>query len=104
MSIASNATVVEARAAAGRLRLAVGDLVRVTFGTPDPDFPGMRLDGWVGRVVEADASTTPALYLVEWNERTMRRMSPGYRVWCRDEDLVVDRMWLFEEDLHALPT
>ena len=97
----SSALLADAGTASERRPFGIGDTVRVTYGTPDPDFPGMRLDGWIGEVVDVDAAHHPARYLVQWNEKTLRRMSRGYHTRCGVGGMVLDQMWLFDEDLDA---
>jgi len=82
--------------------LAIGDAVFARAGTPDPDFPDILLDGWIGEIVELDATVTPVRYLVQWDERTLGRMAPDCRDRCEMEDFVLDQMWLLEDDLDAL--
>jgi hypothetical protein len=97
------ATVEEIGTANQRPPLAVGDIVCARAGTWDPDFPDCRLDGWMGEIVEVDETVAPARYLVQWNQRTLGRMSPDCRDRCEMEDFVLDRMWLFDDDLDVLP-
>ena len=97
-----NATLLDAGAANECLFLAIGDMVCVKPGTLDPDFSGWPLDGWVGEIVELDATSTPRHYLVRWNEDTVARMPPDCRDWCEREDVALDQMWLFDVDLDPL--
>jgi len=69
----------------------------------DPDFPDRRLDGWSGMILETDETVTPVQYLVQWDRKTVRKMSSECRVRCEMEDFVFDQMWLLEGDLDVLP-
>ena len=62
-------------AADGRPLLTVGDAVCVRPGTPDPDFPGRRLDGWSGSIIEQNNTVSPAQYLVQWDKNTVSRIT-----------------------------
>jgi len=83
--------------------LAVGDAVCVRAGTPDPDFPGKRLDDWTGVIAARNEAVAPTRCLIQWDENTVDGMSDEYRVRCAMEDLALDQMWLSEDDLYALP-
>jgi Calcium binding len=76
-------------------------MVRVRGGIRDPDFPAIGLGGWSGRVLEVNESERPPLYLVEWDERTLEAMHPAYRERGIQDGLVMDEMWLNENELEA---
>lgn len=82
-------------------RFAVGNLVRVKRGTPDPDFPVLTLGGWAGPVVEVDHTERPPLYLIAWDQRTLAAMHPAYRERCEREGLEANQMWLKESELET---
>jgi hypothetical protein len=79
-------------------RFAVGDEVRVTCGTRDPNFPDIPLGGWAGTISEVDDDYPPN-YLVEWNKQTLDQMHPIFRKRCARDDLEFEYMWLQEADL-----
>jgi hypothetical protein len=77
----------------------VDDAVRVKAGTTDSDFPDIPLGGWSGRVEDVDASESPPMYLVEWNDFTLTHMHPVYQVRCDRDDLDWHTCWLTEAEL-----
>ena len=64
----------------------------------DPDFPDSRLDNWKGTVSQFQQGEL-ASYLVRWNPDTLGKLHPAFAAYCEQEDIALDRMWLFEEDL-----
>ena len=83
----------------GPPRFTVGTPIRVKHGVTDPDFPDIPLGGWAGHVTEVDRQSSPPLYLVAWNRRTLDHMHPVFCRRCQRDDLEVERMWLDEDDL-----
>jgi hypothetical protein len=80
-------------------RFKVGTPVYVKPGIKDADFPDMPVGGWAGTIAEVDAQSSPALYLVLWNQRTLDNMHPVYRKRCARDDLDYTSMWLGEKDI-----
>jgi hypothetical protein len=80
-------------------RFAAGAQVRVKPGTTDPDFPDIPLGGWAGTIQEVDQRSDPPTYLVEWDRHTLDHMHPVYRKRCERDGLVLESMWLGEDDI-----
>jgi hypothetical protein len=80
-------------------KFTVGDLVRVKYGTADPDFPDIPLGGWTGTITETSHDAKSHLYLIEWNQFTLDNMPPIFRKRCERDGLHEERSWLGEEDL-----
>ena len=98
----STASLVEMDAAVWRPSFEVGDVVRVKAGVEDPDFPGLRLDDWVGEIIDVGRRPDLPHFLVQWSDETVRRLAPFYRDRCETEDVVLDEMWLIADDLLRL--
>jgi hypothetical protein len=77
----------------------VGEQVRVKTGTCDPDFPDFPLGGWSGTIREIDVASRPPVYLILWNDYTLKHLHPIYRQRCERDGLECDSMWLGEDDL-----
>jgi hypothetical protein len=88
----------QATMAMPRSRLPVGTNVHVRFGVADPDYPDLSIDGWEGTVAQIDGDST-APCLVHWNRSTLENTSPTSHVRSVHDDLVVEEMWLAEDDL-----
>jgi hypothetical protein len=82
-------------------RFSVGDQLRVKSGVADPDFPDIPLGGWVGRIMKIDRRSPASLYLVEWNESTMKNRHPIIHKRCERDGLEEENTWLGEEDIEA---
>jgi hypothetical protein len=80
-------------------QFAVGNPVCVKPGTPNPDYPEIPLGGWSGTVAAVDQKSSPTIYLVEWNQRTLDQLPPGYRMRCARDGVNVGDMWLNEGHL-----
>jgi hypothetical protein len=78
---------------------AVHSRVRVRKGVRDPDFPDVPLGGWAGTVIEQEDGDGGPLFLVEWDEATLRQMHPVFRHRCERDGLEVERTWLNAADL-----
>jgi hypothetical protein len=81
------------------VRFAVGSRVRVKAGTTDPDFPGIPLGGWTGKVREIRQEPPATDYLVGWDRYTLNSVHPVYRSRCERKDLDPESMWLVEDEL-----
>jgi hypothetical protein len=79
----------------------IGTAVRVRRGSTDEDFPDIPLGGWSGTVVEEDWLDGEPLYLVEWDEETLRSVHPIYRFRCERDGLDFESSWLKESELEA---
>lgn len=79
-------------------RFSVGDLVRVKPGVRDPDFADIPLGGWAGKVAEIGEGS-PLIYLIRWNQPTLKQADPVYRKRCERDGLEFEQMWLGENDL-----
>ncbi len=88
----------EAKKSATPARFALGDAVRVRSGVTDPDFADIPLGGWVGKITEVEEGHPP-LYLIRWNQDTLKNMHPVYRKRCERDGLDFEEMWVGEEDL-----
>ncbi|MCY2992374.1 MAG: hypothetical protein NTY19_31490 [Planctomycetota bacterium] len=80
-------------------RFAVGDRVRVKYGTADPDFPDIPLGGWAGTITEVSDDGKSHLYLIEWNQFTLDHMPSIFRKRCDRDGLELEESRLGEEDL-----
>ena len=80
-------------------RFAVGDRVRVKYGTADSDFPDIPLGGWAGTITEVSHDAKSHLYLIEWNQFTLDHMPPTFRKRCERDGLDEESSRLAEEDL-----
>jgi hypothetical protein len=80
-------------------RFAVGDQVRVKYGTADPNFPDIPLGGWAGTVTEVGHDAQSHLCLIEWNQFTRDNMHPVFRKRCERDGLDEGSNWFGEEDL-----
>jgi hypothetical protein len=78
--------------------LSVGSRVRVKSGVCDPDFNDIPLGGWTGTIEEIEYSK-PLLFVVRWEEETLRQMHPVYQVRCDREGLDHETIRLGEDDL-----
>ena len=79
-------------------KFALGDLVRVRSGVTDPDFPDIPLGGWAGKITEVEDGDLP-LYLIRWNQDTLKNMHPVYRKRCERDGLDHEEMRLGENEL-----
>ncbi len=81
------------------LDIHIGDHVRVRKGVRDPDFPGHRLDGYTGWVINIEDWEDGYGVLIAWDTRTLKRIPK--RVWQKAErqGLHVDRIWLHMEEV-----
>jgi hypothetical protein len=77
----------------------VGDKVRVKYGVIDPDFEDIPLGGWTGTVTEVEQADDQITYEIKWDKRTLSGMHPVYRKRCDRDGLVLETMWLGEEDI-----
>ncbi len=82
-------------------KLAVGDRVRVKYGTADFDFPDIPLGGWAGTITEVSHDGKSHLYLIEWNPFTLDHMPSIFRKRCDRDGLELEESWLGEEDLES---
>ena len=82
-------------------KFAVGDRVRVKYGTADFDFPDIPLGGWAGTITEVSDDGKSHLYLIEWNQFTLDHMQPVFRKRCDRDGLDEESSCLGEEDLEA---
>ena len=80
-------------------KFAVGDRVRVKYGTADPDFPDIPLGGWAGTISEVRHDGKTHLYLIEWSQFTLDNMPAIFRKRCERDGLDEESSWLGEEDL-----
>lgn len=80
-------------------KFAVGDRVRVKYGTADFDFPDIPLGGWAGTITEVSQDDESHLYLIEWNQFTLDHMPAIFRKRCDRDGLDLERSCLGEEDL-----
>lgn len=80
-------------------KYAVGDQVRVKYGTPDPDFPEFPLGGWTGIVTEVDHDTRTYFYMLKWNQFTLDNMHPVFRKRCARDGMDAELNRLSEENL-----
>ena len=80
-------------------RFAVGDQVRVKYGTADFDFPDIPLGGWAETITEVSHDAKSHLYLIEWNQFTLDHMPPIFRKRCERDGLDEESSRLGEEDL-----
>src|SRR5438128_391058 len=80
-------------------RFANGAQVRVKPGITDPDFADIPLGGWAGMIREVDQRSAPPTYLIEWNRHTLDHMHPIYRKRCERDGLILESMWLGEDDI-----
>ena len=87
-----------------RARFCVGSTVAVRVGIPDPDFPDLGLDGWTGTIVDVDRKTSPPRYLLHGSREVVHKLPRRCRERCKREDRVLDKIWLYEEDLEAVPS
>jgi hypothetical protein len=85
------------------LQFARGARVRVKAGVRDPDFPDFPLGGAVGTIVDVNRDERPPTYHIEWEEETLGKMHPVYRVRCERQDLDHETIWLDEDDLEPAP-
>jgi hypothetical protein len=88
----------EAKKAQTQAKFALGDAVRVRSGVTDPDFPDIPLGGWAGRITDFEDGNQP-LYLIRWNQDTLKNMHPVYQNRCERDGLDLLEMWLGEDDL-----
>jgi hypothetical protein len=79
-------------------KFAEGDTVRVSAGVTDPDFTDIPLGGWVGKITEVEDGD-PLLYLIRWNQDTLKNMHPVYRKRCERDGLDHEEMRLGEDEL-----
>jgi hypothetical protein len=77
----------------------VGDLVRVTHGVTDVDYPDIPMGGWVGRVSNAESDT----YLVRWSIETLENVHPVYRKRCEQDGTDIEEYWVNVDDLEPAP-
>ncbi len=73
--------------------------VWVKQGITDPDFPDFPLGGWAGAVKQVVHDQGKAMYLIEWNRRTLANLHPIYRQRCERDGLAYETMWLDEASL-----
>jgi hypothetical protein len=84
-------------------QLSVGSNVRVRFGVLDPDYPDLFITGWTGTIVRTnDNRRTPCLVRWDWN--TLEHADPTGQLRRKQDGLVLEEMWLAEEDLSVDPS
>jgi hypothetical protein len=77
-------------------QFAVGDQVRVQYGTVDPCYPDLPLGGWAGTIVEVDEY---GLCHIKLNQATLDQIHPVYRKRCKRDDLEIELLDMDPEDL-----
>ncbi len=82
-------------------RFAVGRAVRVKPGVVDPDLPDRSIAGWSGDIVAGETDGGQRLWLVQWDERTRKKLPPGYEIRCEERGLDPFCMWLKESELES---
>src|SRR3954469_5591094 len=82
-------------------RFQPGDRARVRYGVMDPNCPDIPLGGWAGTIGESEQGEGEAVYLIEWDRRTLDCMHFIYRNRCERDGLQVESMWLGDGDLEA---
>src|SRR3954468_24647530 len=82
-------------------RFQPGARVRVRSGVMDPNFPDIPLGGWAGTIEESEQGEGEAVYLIEWDRRTLDCMHFIYRNRCERDGLQVESMWLGDGALEA---
>jgi hypothetical protein len=78
-----------------------GDKVRVKYGVMSPEYEEIPLGGWTGRIESLESVDGEIGYDIELDQRTLDLMHPVYRKRCERDDLDVEWIWLFEEELEA---
>jgi len=77
----------------------VGDKIVVKEGTEDPDF-GTIIEGWAGEITEVDKdSESQITYRIEWDRKTITRMSKKHIDTCDKENLDHTCMYLFGNEI-----
>jgi len=82
------------------VQFVVGDAVRVRSGVTDPDFPDIPLGGWAGKITEVE-NGNPPLYLIRWNQETLKSIHPVYLKRCERDGLDHEEMRLGEDELEV---
>jgi calcium binding protein len=76
-----------------------GAKVRVKRGVRDPDFPDIPLGGWSGTIKGINRAAGEVIYLIEWDQNTLKNIHPVYRKRCERDGLEYETMALGESDL-----
>ncbi len=79
--------------------LHIGDHVRVRKGVRDPDFPGQRLDGYSGWVIDVNELEGGYGVLIAWDARTLSSIPE--KIWQKgeEENLDLTKMWLLSTEV-----
>lgn len=86
------------RSHAAARALKVGDAVRVKDGVECPDFAGLSLGGWRGRITQPSECDDEVVE-IQWDSATLAQIPEEYIRQSKDEDLAWDRMALNPTDL-----
>jgi hypothetical protein len=82
-----------------------GQKVMVIEGTKDPDYDS-DIGGWTGCIEEiflSEENDETWLYMILWDQQTLKRMGRHFRQRCENDNLDDKRMALDESELMALP-
>jgi hypothetical protein len=77
-------------------KFAVGDQVRVRYGTVDPDYSDLPLGGWSGTIVKINDD---GLCNIKLNQNTLDQIHPIYWKRCERDDLNINELDMNQEDL-----
>ncbi|MDO8947561.1 MAG: hypothetical protein Q7U88_10435 [Desulfocapsaceae bacterium] len=81
-----------------------GQKVIVIEGTKDPDYDS-DIGGWTGCIEEiflSEENNETWLYMILWDQQTLKRMGRNFRQRCEKDNLDDRRMTLEESELMAL--
>lgn len=81
----------------------IGDSVQVKKGVKDPDFKGLRIEGWQGRITEiTEEKEGPSLVHIEWDSTTLKNMPAKFIEKCEEDGLGYTSMYLFFQDVEKV--
>ena len=80
-----------------------GQKVRVVAGTKDPDY-GFPIEGWSGSIEDKmvdEEGNGGWLYIIRWDDSTLKSMSRSLHKMCNRDNFDVNRMSLAEHELSS---
>src|SRR5262249_52500214 len=80
-------------------RFGLGDPGPVKWGTRAPDYDDVPLGGWAGPIRDRGPSPEGVVYLLGLDDRTLRELPDAYRQRCARDGLILEELWLAEDDL-----